>query len=127
MEKKKMYGSKIRTIRLLRGYSQEHMAEKMGIDQSAYSRIENNNQKLTVQQLETIAKELGVSIQDITNHEPVIINNNSSTIGAQGHIENFYNDQKDMLEKIIASKDDEIKNLKEVIQSLKEVITSIKK
>ena len=122
-----MYGNKIRAFRILRGFSQEYMAEKLGINQNTYSRIETNKHKVSVEQVETIAKELGVSIVDITSNEPLIIQNIASNYGAQGQIEHFYADQKDLYEKLISSKDEEIKNLREIIQSLKEVIESLKK
>ena len=122
-----MYGNKIRSLRLLRGYSQEYMASELDMNQTSYSRIETDKQKLTATALEKIASLLGVSVADITSNEPLIIQNNASNYGAQGKIENFYADQKDLFEKLIASKDDEIKNLKDVIHSLKDVIEALKK
>lgn len=84
-----MYGNKIRSLRMLRGYSQEAMADKLGIQQTAYSRIETNQQKLTAELLEKIAAELGVSTADIMSPEPIIIQNNASNQGTQiGHNEN---------------------------------------
>lgn len=101
---KVMVGSKIRTFRMLRGYSQEHVASKVGIDQTKYSRIESNIQKPTAELLKNIAETLGVSVDEILNNEPVIINNNASNKGTQiGHNENFYADQKELYEKLIAS------------------------
>ena len=122
-----MYGNKIRALRMLRGFSQEYMADKLEITQTTYSRIETNQQKLTAEMLEKLSSILGVSVTDITSNEPLIIQNNASNYGAQGRIENFYADQKELFEKIIASKDSEIQNLKEVIQSLKDVIASVTK
>ena len=112
---------------MLRGFSQEYMADKLEITQTTYSRIETNQQKLTAEMLEKLSSILGVSVTDITSNEPLIIQNNASNYGAQGRIENFYADQKELFEKIIASKDSEIQNLKEVIQSLKDVIASVTK
>ncbi len=105
------HGTRIKTFRLLRGLSQEDMAEKLNITQSTYSRIESDDQKLTVDMLKNIAEVLGISISDITNNEPIIIQNNASNHGAQGKIENFYADQKEVYEKLIAAKDEEIKRL----------------
>lgn len=127
MERKNMYGNKIRAFRMLRGFSQEDMAARLDVTQATYSKIEGNKQKATQDQLEKIAKELGVTIADITSNEPIVIMNQASNHGAQGHIENFYADQKELYEKLINSKDDEIKSLKEIIQSLKEVIDAVKK
>lgn len=129
MEKKLMFGGKIKAFRMMRGFSQEDMAGRLDVTQATYSKIEGNKQRVTTEQLEKIAKELGVTIADITSNEPIVILNNASNQGTQGigHIEHFYADQKELYEKLIASKDDEIGNLKDVIQSLKEVITSITK
>src|SRR5665647_2062756 len=96
MENKIMYGNKIRALRMLRGFSQEYMADKLEINQTTYSRIETNQQKLTAETLEKLAGILGVSVTDITSNEPLIIQNNASNYGAQGRIENFYADQKEL-------------------------------
>ncbi len=112
MEKKKMYGNKIRTLRMLRGYSQEFMAENLGMTQTSYSRIETNQQKLTAEVLEKIAGLLGVTTVDITSNEPVIIQNNASNQGTQiGHNENYFAEQKELYQKIIDSKEKEIERL----------------
>lgn len=122
-----MYGTKIRAFRMMRGFSQEYMADKLNITQATYSKIEGNKQKATQDILEKVAGELGVTIADITSNEPIVILNHASNQGAQGHIENFYADQKELYEKLINSKDNEIETLKDIIQSLKEVITSLNK
>jgi transcriptional regulator with XRE-family HTH domain len=114
-----MHGAKIRMIRELRGYSQENIAAKLGITQATYSRIENNQAKLDTATLEKLAKELGVTPVDILSHEPTVVNfaPNQGTQGI-GHIEHFYSFQKDLVEKVIVSKDQEIANLKEIIAGL---------
>ena len=127
MERKNMYGAKIKAFRIMRGFSQEDMATRLDITQATYSKIEGNKQKATQDQLDTIARELGVTIADITSNEPIVIMNNASNQGAQGLIENFYADQKDLYQKMLSSKDEEIGNLKEVIQSLTDVIASLSK
>ena len=106
-------------IRELRGFSQENIAAKLGITQAAYSRIENNQTRLDTAMLEKVAKELGVTPVDILSHEPTVVNfaPNQGTQGI-GHIEHFYSFQKDLVDKIISSKDQEIASLKEVIASL---------
>ncbi|MEO6733536.1 MAG: helix-turn-helix transcriptional regulator [Ferruginibacter sp.] len=122
MEKIKMYGTKIRSLRLLRGYSQEHMATELDITQTTYSRIETDKQKLTAPMLERLAQVLGVSVPDITSNEPLIIQNNASNYGAQGRIENFYADQKDLYQKMIDAKDKEIERLLKQMDSLMKLL-----
>jgi len=50
-----MTGQKLRLLREYRNYSQEYIAEKLGITQNAYSRIENNQTRLTAERLEKLA------------------------------------------------------------------------
>lgn len=93
-----MYGEKIKMIRELRGFSQEHMASKLDMGQNSYSRIEKNQTKLTAEVLEKIAKELGVSPIDILSSEPAIVNFGTVHGTLQGNIENFYSYQKEIIE-----------------------------
>lgn len=122
MEKNKMYGNKIRSLRLLRGYSQEYMATELEITQTTYSRIETDKQKLTAPMLELLAQVLGVSVPDITSNEPLIIQNNASNYGAQGRIENFFADQKELYQKMMESKDKEIDRLTKQVESLMKLL-----
>ena len=106
-------------IRELRGYSQENIAARLGITQTSYSRIENNQTKLDTVILEKLAKELGVTVIDILSHEPTIVNFvPNHGVQAPGQAEHFYSIQKDLVEKIITSKDHEINSLKEIISAL---------
>ena len=107
-------------IREIRNLSQEHMADRLGIKQNTYSKIENNQTKLTTEMLQKIADVLQVSPMDIMNQQPAIINlqPNQGTQHAIGYIETFISSQKDIFEKLISSKDAEIENLKSIINKL---------
>tara|TARA_E500000318_G_scaffold106099_1_gene113712 strand:+ start:1627 stop:2013 length:387 start_codon:yes stop_codon:yes gene_type:complete len=59
-------GRKISRIRELRGMKQETLAEELGISQQAVSNIENS-EKVDDVKLEEIAKALGVSKESIEN------------------------------------------------------------
>lgn len=115
-----MYGEKIKMIRELRNLSQEHVSEKLGIKQNTYSKIENNQTKLTAEMLQKLANVLEVSPLDIMNHQPAIINlqPNQGTQQAIGYIETFVSSQKELIEKLVSAKDTEITNLKEIINTL---------
>ena len=115
-----MYGAKIRMIRELRGYSQENVAAKLGMTQATYSRIENNQTKLDTGTLDKLAKELGVSPSDIMSSEPVVVNFYGPNHGAApfGSIGTINVEQRELYEKLLASKDEEIAHLKHVIESL---------
>lgn len=75
-----MYGAKITTIWLARGFTQEFMAKKLNMDQASYSKIEHDSKiKITDDLLEKIANTLGVSIEDIKSPTPVVMNFHNST------------------------------------------------
>lgn len=114
-----MSGTKIRMVRESRGYSQEYVAGKLNLDQSSYSRLESNQTKLDVDTLTKLADILGVPTSELLTSEPSVVNfaPNHGTQGI-GHVENFYSFQKDLVEKVINSKDQEIASLKEVISNL---------
>ncbi len=115
-----MYGEKIRMIRELRDFSQEYVADQLGIKQNSYSKIENNQSKLTVDMLQKLAKVLDVSPMDIMNHQPAIVNfqSNQGTQNAIGYIETFVSSQKELFEKLITSKDMEIDRLSTIVNEL---------
>ena len=108
-----MYGEKIRMIREVRNYSQEYMADKLGIKQNSYSKIELNQTKLTAEMLQKIADVLQVSPLDIMNQQPAIINlqPNQGTQQAIGNIETFISSQKELIDKLLESKNGEIERL----------------
>jgi len=58
----KSIGNNIKKIRELRNFSQDHMAQKLGISQPEYSRIENDLVKIDADRLKKIAVILKVQI-----------------------------------------------------------------
>ncbi|MDB5009209.1 MAG: helix-turn-helix domain protein [Mucilaginibacter sp.] len=115
-----MYGEKIRLVREMRGFSQENIAAKLGIAQNAYSRIELNQSKLEAGMLVKIADVLGVTPMDILSNQPAIINlqSNKGTQQSFGYVENVISGQKELYEKIITSKDEEIARLNKIVEKL---------
>lgn len=85
-----MIGKKIAIIRECRGFSQDYMAQKLGVKQPTYSSYEAAD-KLADDTLFKIAEILGVSVEDIKNPMPVFMsfhnspnsNVNSSNINTQ--------------------------------------------
>ena len=57
--------NKIKEIRKDKGYSHEYMAHLLEISQVAYSKIEKNETKLTVERLYKIAEILETKIEDV--------------------------------------------------------------
>jgi len=114
-----MNGGKIRMIRELRGFSQENIAMKLGITQTTYSRIENNQAKLDTILLSKLAKEFAVTPADILSNEPILVNFSSSKNSQNtAWDETLFAFQKELIERIITLKDKEIKELKTIINGL---------
>ncbi|MBD1363481.1 helix-turn-helix transcriptional regulator [Mucilaginibacter sp. ZT4R22] len=115
-----MFGEKIKMIRELRGFSQENVAAKLGIAQNAYSRIETNQTKLDSAMLVKVAEVLGVSPMDILSGQPAIVNfqSNKGTQQSFGYVEQVGFGQKELYDKLIAGKDDEIARLNIIIEKL---------
>jgi transcriptional regulator with XRE-family HTH domain len=63
----------IKIIRELRNYSQEYMAERIGISQVSYSRIETGQTKLDVTRLQVIADILDVTVSFLVTFNEEII------------------------------------------------------
>lgn len=114
------YGEKLRTIRELRGLSQENVATMLGIAQNTYSKIETNQTKLTTDMMKKLADILDVSPMDIISGQPTIVNfqPNEGTQNSFGYIENYVANQKELYEKILAAKDEEIGRLNRLIETL---------
>ena len=66
----------IKKLRELKGYSQEYMAEKIGISRGTYSNMETNEKSLTFEGIEKIATVLDVSPLDLLNFSDRLVFNN---------------------------------------------------
>ncbi|CAH0994184.1 hypothetical protein EMA8858_00292 [Emticicia aquatica] len=62
-------GEKIRQIRLAKGYSQENLADMLGISTTAYGDIERNKTELTIVRATEVAKILNIGIVDLLDIE----------------------------------------------------------
>lgn len=58
-------GQKIKAIRSTKGLTQSQIAEQIGLDTSSYARIEKKGNKLSVGQLQSIAKILDVGVGEL--------------------------------------------------------------
>lgn len=121
-KEKSVLSNRIRAFRIFRGYSQEFIATKLGVDQAKYSKMENGKEVIKPDVLNRIAEILEVEPNDLNSSDPLIIQNNSSTIGAQGKFENYYADQKEVYEKLIQSQKEEILRLSKQNEQLMKML-----
>ena len=112
---------KIRTTRKEKGISHEAMAVNLGISQTAYTKMERGETKLTVDRLQKIAEILDVKLGNLLESEAQsfhqeIHNNKSVTAISQQKIENLYEENHEIYEKLIATKEEEIALLKSLLK-----------
>ena len=108
-----MYGSKIAMLRNSRGLTQQSFSKMLGIEQSTLSDIENDKKvKVDDKFLSLIAKELGVSLEDIKSPTPIVMNFTSHDIStAVGQQYNIDAKVQDMLFIQLSTKDAQIDKL----------------
>ena len=107
---------KTKEIRLLRGFSQQYMADKMGISQMAYSKIENNITQLNWEKLNSISEILSINIWDLIDNEKNLDKSN-------------FNDKSPgevvlLLKQLFGKHEYQINSLKEEVKFLREKLKS---
>jgi len=123
----KDYIQNIKKIREEKGISQEYMAMELGISQSTYTKVERGEVNLYVDRLLKIADILDVGLSKIFNESTSKIfnvnSNDSSTNTNQVQVvENLYNDNKEIINKLQNILEEENKHLKEEIVFLRKMI-----
>ena len=101
---------KITTERMKKGYTFENMAYELSITPAAYRKIETGETKLTLERLFRIAEILCVSLTDLLDigNDVFQQTNKESATGYQQKIENFYQENREVYEKLLRSKDEQI-------------------
>ena len=104
---------KIKQIRELKNFTQEYVAQKLGLSTRAYSKIETGETQLTINRLNEISKVLEMEpLQLLGFDDKKIFNINNST-GNNGYNNIFFP------EKLVQQYEETIQALKEQIQLLK--------
>src|SRR6202012_1314436 len=118
-----MTGHKLRLLREFRNYSQEYIAEKLGITQNAYSRIENNQTRLTAERLEKLAFILEITPMELLSEkEPFICFSEAPVFPLQEkdeHWKEMIENTRQLYGQVICSKDEKIAHLENEISFLR--------
>lgn len=61
----KRFGDRIRVLRLLKNYTQENVAEELGISGSAYAKIERGESDISISRIEQIGKVYGLNASQL--------------------------------------------------------------
>jgi transcriptional regulator with XRE-family HTH domain len=116
--------NKIKSIRELKNYTQEYMADQLGVTQAGYSKIEKGKTVLSFVKLVEIARILEVSVEDIlsfdsqryfnsfnkvkgNNNGSIMINSDNSVA-----LKELYEDKIMLLEKLLTKTEEELSRYK---------------
>jgi len=110
-----LIGHKIKKLRELRNFTQEHMATKLDMSQSGYSRIESNDVEVNISRLERIGEVLGMRPEEILAFDEkyvfnqmhnrtaygLIINHNNGSVPSESPLEERLSQMEHMLQTLI--------------------------
>ena len=105
--------TKIKQIRELKNFTQEYVAQKLGLSTRAYSKIETGETQLTINRLNDISAILGVEPMEVLGFD-------------DKKVFNFYNSNDINNIKNINLPDKLVQQYEETIQALKEQIQLLK-
>ncbi len=114
---------KIKTMRELKNLTQEYMAEKLGITQAGYSKIESGATKISYDKIVDISKILGVQTEELLAFDSQKYfnsfnnvkgsNNGSVTIKIEeGDIKSLYEDKISLLTRLLEMTEIELEKYK---------------
>lgn len=115
------FGTKIRKKRIERGFSQENLADLINVSQSTLSNIESDKSIPDLNFLLKASEVLDVSINDLVDHDKIVLNNNQQ--GGIGYAEVV----NQLSDKLIEQYDEKFNELKAVIIELKTQLTHLGK
>jgi transcriptional regulator with XRE-family HTH domain len=113
-------GQKIKKLRELKNLTQEHMAEVIGLSQSAYSRIELGETEVTYSKLERISAELGMRPEEVIAFNESMVFNVMHNQTGNGLVIQNSDIERRLFEQQIELLREENKHLKTVIDKLLE-------
>ena len=105
-------GGKIRFLREQKGYSQESLAQELGLTQPSYARLEKQDERISITRLMQIAKVLKTSVAELIDEKTQKISHQNNN-----DVANSYN--ADTINTIVNADKEHIATLKEEISFLR--------
>jgi transcriptional regulator with XRE-family HTH domain len=125
-----MLGRKIKKLRELKNYTQEYMATNLQISQNTYSRIENENVKISTDRLKEIASILEVPSEYLISEDRPLLTFNTSNNSIEnfyGQVENVNEEKKETWQQIFKQMENQIKHLQSENERLLGIIERLMK
>lgn len=108
---------KIKSIREMRNFTQEYMANELGMTQAGYSKLESGKTDVTFSQLTEVAKVLEISVEDLIAFDNQKFFNSFNNVKGSNNgivtvktesdeIKKLYEDKIRLLEQLLQAKED---------------------
>ena len=123
-----MLTQKIKQQRKERGYSQNYMAEKLGITPSAYSKIERGETKIDTDRLKKLSEVFDMDMNELlSGGGTVIANNNDCSVNGYNDIEAYHSHeaQEKVWERMFQHMKEEIADLRQEKNQLLKMIEKL--
>lgn len=117
-----LVGSKLRHAREFKNYSQEYMAEKLGVTQSTYSRWEKGEVLPKLDVLERAAEVLELPVQALFNAEPFFLTQHNNATAAGYIITQNNQVPVEVVEKLLEQHREHVKQLEALCNRLTDII-----
>ena len=123
----KKVGEHIKRVREERNYSQQYLAQELGISQKAYSKIENSQTNITLSHLDRISQVLETSVNQLLGTDGSSVYNNYNTHNGEGIVIRKETPEKsiELYERIIKTQSEENTYLKSQNDILLKTIETI--
>ena len=113
---------KIRKLRIAKGVNQTEMADKLNITRSAYQKIEGGESYAWAKYLNELMTALDTTPKDFFSDigkQIIHQNNYDNSTGIGGYVvEHLHQENKEVYEKLIQSKDEQIAFLKTLLEKM---------
>ena len=110
------------SLRKNRGISHEAMATNLDLSQAAYSKIEKGETKLSIERLYKIAEILDSSVEELmgfqSKYSQEIKDNEHFTVIAHQEVENLFQENKEISDKLIRHLEDLVQTKDQIIKEL---------
>ncbi|MCO5280845.1 MAG: helix-turn-helix domain-containing protein [Chitinophagales bacterium] len=122
----KMLANRIKYFREVKNYSQEYVANQLGIAQNSYSKLETGKSAITTERLMELAKILEVSAEQLLKEDAPEFNLSNNHIEKfYGYIEHLQEDNKEITNTTLRLLEEQIKYLQEENGRLLKTIESL--
>jgi len=108
--------TKIRNLRQAKGLSQTDVADRLNITRTAYHNIESGESYSWAKYFDELMDVLETTPKDFFSDIGQKTINQNNYKGAYGYVENLHQENKEVYEKLIKSKDEQISLLKSLLE-----------